>query len=137
MTIKDKKIVSGNTGPRPKLNTASALAVYSQLGISMSASVVIGIMGGIFLDRRLGTSPLFLFFGCIVGTGASFKVLYDLTIKKITAARRNPAGVKRAGGGRADAGRAGGGHAGGGRIESGRAGGGPDTCDKRNEDKNE
>ena len=60
----------------------AAIAAYSQLGISMSACVAIGIIGGIFLDRRLGTSPLFLILGCLIGTGASFKALYDLAVKK-------------------------------------------------------
>ena len=60
----------------------AAIAAYSQLGFSMSACVAIGIIGGIFLDRRLGTSPLFLILGCLIGTGASFKALYDLAVKK-------------------------------------------------------
>ena len=60
----------------------SAVIAYSQLGISMSACVVLGIFGGIYLDRWLGTSPLFLFLGCLIGTGASFKMLYDLAAKK-------------------------------------------------------
>ena len=59
----------------------SALAIYSQLGISMSMCVALGIIGGIFLDRRFNTNPLFLFIGCFTGTGASFKALYDLTVK--------------------------------------------------------
>ena len=60
----------------------SSIALYSQLGFSMSACVVLGIFGGIYLDRWLGTSPLCLFAGCLIGTGASFKALYDLVVKK-------------------------------------------------------
>ena len=59
----------------------SAIALFSQLGVSMSACVLIGIFGGIWLDGRLGTSPWFLFAGCLLGTAASFKALYDLTAK--------------------------------------------------------
>ena len=60
----------------------AAFAAFSQIGISMSACVVIGIFGGLFVDKRLGTSPIFMFFGSIIGTGASFKTLYDLATKK-------------------------------------------------------
>ena len=60
----------------------SSIALYSQLGLSMSVCVVIGIFGGIYLDRWLGVSPLFLFVGCLLGTGASFKALYDLVVKR-------------------------------------------------------
>ena len=59
----------------------SAIALFTQLGVSMSACVLVGILGGIWLDGRLGTSPGFLFAGCLLGTAASFKSMYDITAK--------------------------------------------------------
>jgi ATP synthase protein I len=44
---------------------------YSAIGIEIAASVAFGTFGGIWLDRHLGTSPLFLILGLIVGTGAA------------------------------------------------------------------
>ena len=60
----------------------AALGLYSQIGVSISACVLIGVFAGIFIDRRFGTSPWFLFLGCLIGTGASFKAMYDLAVKK-------------------------------------------------------
>ncbi|UCF31057.1 MAG: AtpZ/AtpI family protein [bacterium] len=43
------------------------LLKYSSLGLEMGAAVVIGLLFGVFLDRKLGTEPwltlLFLAFG--------------------------------------------------------------------------
>ena len=60
----------------------SAAALYSQIGASLSACVLIGIFAGLWLDRRFGTSPWLLFAGAAIGTAASFKALFDLALKK-------------------------------------------------------
>jgi ATP synthase protein I len=53
---------------RMNLNAVEALAVASQLGFLMAAAVLIGILGGSYLDTRFGTAPLFLAVGSILGT---------------------------------------------------------------------
>ena len=53
---------------RMNLGAIEALAVASQLGFLMAASVLIGILAGYYLDSRLGTSPIFLAAGAILGT---------------------------------------------------------------------
>jgi F0F1-type ATP synthase assembly protein I len=53
---------------RMDTNAVQALAVASQLGFLIAAAVLIGILAGSFLDARLGTSPLFLIVGAILGT---------------------------------------------------------------------
>ena len=55
---------------RMDMSVAQALAVASQLGFVLGAAVLIGILGGSFLDTRLGTSPLFLVVGSILGMTA-------------------------------------------------------------------
>ena len=67
-------------GRAPK-NDFSAIALFTQLGASMCACVLIGILGGIWLDGRLGTGPWLMFAGCLLGPAASFKVMFDLTAK--------------------------------------------------------
>ena len=52
---------------RTNLKFVQALAVASQLALLMGACVVVGLVGGFFLDRWLGTSPLFLIVGSILG----------------------------------------------------------------------
>lgn len=44
-----------------------ALAVASQLGFMLGAAVVVGVLGGSFLDRQFGTSPTFLVIGSLLG----------------------------------------------------------------------
>ena len=61
---------------------SSAVGLVSQLGVSMFLCVFIGVMMGKRLDGWLGTSPSFLLAGALLGAGASWKVLYDLVIKK-------------------------------------------------------
>ena len=82
---------SGVTATRPgnrldavksKKSSAPAFAIYSQLGVSMSLSVLLGMLAGIYADRRLGTSPRLLFVGFFLGAAASFKLIYDLARKK-------------------------------------------------------
>jgi len=55
---------------RMDLSAAQALAVASQLGFVLGAAVLLGILGGSFLDSRFGTSPLFLIAGSILGMAA-------------------------------------------------------------------
>ena len=55
---------------RMNLSAVEALAVASQLGFVLGAAVLIGIFGGSFLDARLGTSPILLITGSILGMAA-------------------------------------------------------------------
>ena len=55
---------------------ASALAL--QLGGTVVGALCICLGGGIFLDRRLGTMPLFLFIGLLLAFIAIGYALYEL-----------------------------------------------------------
>jgi F0F1-type ATP synthase assembly protein I len=55
------------------------IGVASGLGCSIVASLVVFIVGGIFLDRFLGTSPIFLLAGVGIGLIAAGYQLYELT----------------------------------------------------------
>ena len=59
-----------------------ALALFTQLGLSMAACVFAGVIAGRYLDRWLGTSPVLLILFSLIGAAASFKVLYDTAIKR-------------------------------------------------------
>lgn len=65
-----------------------ALAMAAQFGGTALGSLVICLGGGIWLDRRLGTSPLFLFVGLVLAFGAIGYSLYEVT--KLDAGRRVP-----------------------------------------------
>lgn len=59
--------------------TARALAQFSQIGVVVSASVFIGVMIGRFLDRQFDTSPWMLLIFSLLGVGAAFKSLIDVS----------------------------------------------------------
>jgi ATP synthase protein I len=62
-------------------------SVAAGAGIQFAASIVVFLFLGQWLDRRLGTAPVFLF-GCVfVGAGASFYSMY----RQLMAAQRRDA----------------------------------------------
>ena len=61
------------------LNGVETLAVASQLAVVLAACVLIGIFGGSFLDARLGTGPLLLLLGAILGTAAGIYTMWQTT----------------------------------------------------------
>lgn len=62
-------------------NLVRAVGIASQIGLSMATCVLVGVLLGVFLDDRLGTSPwlvlVFTFLGCL----AAFKTLFDIAKK--------------------------------------------------------
>ncbi len=49
---------------------------FAGAGIQFAASLVLFIFLGSWLDKRYGTSPLFILIGALVGGGGSFYSLY-------------------------------------------------------------
>lgn len=59
------------------------IGLITQLGVSMTVPIVLGVLAGRYLDDRLGTNNVFLVILIIVGTLASFNNLYRQA-KRIT-----------------------------------------------------
>lgn len=59
--------------PVPKVSGAGAAA---GMGLQFAISVILFLLAGQWLDRRLGTEPLFLMVFVFVGAGASFYSIY-------------------------------------------------------------
>ena len=53
-----------------------ALARYAGVGIQFAAAIILFLYAGQWLDRRLGTSPIFLILGVFLGAGAAFYSMY-------------------------------------------------------------
>jgi len=58
-----------------------ALALLSQMGIMIVVCVGIGLFAGMYLDRWLNTSPLFLLLFILFGIAAAIKSIVDFSKK--------------------------------------------------------
>lgn len=58
-----------------------ALAYFSQIGVTMAASVLVGVLLGRYLDELLGTAPWLLLLFSLMGVGAAIKALFNMPKK--------------------------------------------------------
>lgn len=65
-----------------KLRFLRELGPLSAIGIYFGVSIALGIAFGLFLDRKLGTAPIFFLIFMLFGIVAGFVNLYRLTIKQ-------------------------------------------------------
>lgn len=64
---------------RPKNNeTFRALAQFSQIGVTMAASVLIGVFLGKYLDELFNTSPYLLLIFSLLGAAAALRSLFRM-----------------------------------------------------------
>jgi F0F1-type ATP synthase assembly protein I len=61
-------------------STLRALGMVSGIGFSIALCIGGGVWLGLFLDNRLGTSPIFLLVGIVVGLALAGYTLYRLTL---------------------------------------------------------
>jgi len=64
---------------RIDVSLAQAIAIAMQLGLTVVVAVGIGIGGGWFIDSRLGTGPLFLLVGSLLGLAAGVMAAIQYT----------------------------------------------------------
>jgi ATP synthase protein I len=69
--------------PGDRRNTGSA-AEFAGLGLQFAIAIVVFLYAGQWVDRRLGTSPLFLIVGVFLGAGGAFYSMY----RRMTAAQK-------------------------------------------------
>ena len=62
--------------PGEEPSTWKALGELSSLGLAMVLATIIGLGGGYYADRWLGTSPWFLLIGLGLGIAAAFVILF-------------------------------------------------------------
>jgi ATP synthase protein I len=61
---------------------------FAGIGIQFAATILVFTFAGVWLDRRLGTSPWFVLIGVFVGAGGGFYSMYRLVTRR-TARREN------------------------------------------------
>lgn len=75
---------TGENGPGP--------GAYAGFGMQFVVALLLFLYLGQWVDRRLGTSPVFLLIGIFVGAGGSFYAMY----RKLMAAQAREDEAKRA-----------------------------------------
>lgn len=56
-----------------------AFGLFTQLGVTMVSCILIGFFLGLFLDKLIGTAPLFMIIFLLMGVVAAIKALYDIS----------------------------------------------------------
>ena len=54
------------------------LVLFSEIGISLLVTTLIGVLVGYWVDEQLGTLPVFLIIGFLVGAGAGTLMIVRL-----------------------------------------------------------
>ena len=67
---------------KDKVNFLKALALLSQVGITMIVPVLAGVWLGNYLDKLFQTNVLFLLLGIIAGVSAGFRNSYRLIMQQ-------------------------------------------------------
>lgn len=72
-----------NKDNKPKnYETLRAIAYFSQIGVTMAATVLVGVLLGKYLDDLLGTTPWLLLVFSLLGGGAAIKSLFHFPNEK-------------------------------------------------------
>jgi F0F1-type ATP synthase assembly protein I len=58
--------------------TGAYIALFSEIGIVLLVTTLIGVLGGYWADRQLGTLPIFLIVGFLAGAGSGAVMIYRL-----------------------------------------------------------
>lgn len=56
-------------------------ALFSEIGISLLVTTLIGVLVGRWADEQLGTLPIFVIVGFLAGAGAGTLMIYRLVSK--------------------------------------------------------
>jgi ATP synthase protein I len=64
------------TDDKEKKKMYLTVADLSTMGFAMVLSIVLGLIAGVYLDRRFGTDPIFTFVFLFGGIMAGFRMMY-------------------------------------------------------------
>lgn len=64
------------------------IALVSQIGITMFVTIVGSLMVGNLIDKKMNTSPVFMFLFMILGIASSFVTLYKMTTRSNKRSKR-------------------------------------------------
>ena len=53
-------------------------ALFSEIGLVLLVTVLVGVLGGYWVDQQLRTLPIFILVGFLAGLGAGTRAIYQL-----------------------------------------------------------
>ncbi len=59
-----------------------SLSQFAHIGVTMTATVLVGVLLGKYLDILLGTSPWLLLIFSFLGAGAAIKLIFNMSKNK-------------------------------------------------------
>jgi F0F1-type ATP synthase assembly protein I len=71
------------SGPPASSTGLGTAGKYAGIGIQFGASIVLFLYVGQWVDRRLGTTPIFLIVGVFVGATAAFYSIYKRLMRDL------------------------------------------------------
>jgi ATP synthase protein I len=63
-------------GAKADADDGASIGSYAGLGLQFAVTLVAFLYGGMWLDRKVGSAPLFLILGVFVGAAASIYAMY-------------------------------------------------------------
>jgi len=64
------------------------LGLITQVGLLMAIPIFLCVFGGIWLDERFGTSPLFLIIFIILGVLSAFRNMYKIIMAQVDTTKK-------------------------------------------------
>ena len=64
--------------------TGAYFALFSEIGIVLLVTTLLGVAAGYWLDEQLGTLPIFVVVGFLAGAGAGALAIYRLITRFLT-----------------------------------------------------
>ena len=55
--------------------------LFSEIGISLMVTTLVGVLAGRWVDAQLGTLPIFLIIGFLIGAGSGTVMIYRLVTR--------------------------------------------------------
>jgi F0F1-type ATP synthase assembly protein I len=53
-------------------------ALFSEIGLVLLVTILVGVLGGYWVDQQLRTLPIFILVGFLAGLGAGTRAIYQL-----------------------------------------------------------
>ena len=60
---------------------AAYAVLFSEIGISLLVTALVGVLAGYWVDQQLGTVPIFVIVGFLAGAGSGSLLIYRLVTR--------------------------------------------------------